>query len=111
MTRFRSILAVTLLGVGSLTASQAQTAALQNVQWGYSRADNHEQHEYDSGYKDGSRSGRQDARHGRNFALYDHGSYRDHHDREYREGFERGYREAYRDNLSRRDQDRDRYYR
>jgi hypothetical protein len=48
----------------------------------------------------------EDARHGRGFIMYDHGSYRDHHDREYRQGFERGYREAFRANRYDRDQDR-----
>lgn len=109
--KLRSILALAALSLGSVaaTAHAQQSATLQTVQWGYSY-DNHEQREYDSGYRDGSHSGREDARHGRGFILYDHGAYRDHRDREYREGFEHGYREAYRSNLRDRDHDRDRYW-
>jgi hypothetical protein len=105
--KLRSILATAFLSLGSLaaTAHAQQSATLQPVQYAYDHYDRHEQHEYDSGYKDGSHSGMQDARHRRGFILYQHGSYRDHHNPEYREGFERGYRDAFRANSY----DRDRY--
>jgi flagellar biosynthesis/type III secretory pathway protein FliH len=106
--KLTSILAAAVLSLGSFAvAAQAQVGAtLQPVQYGYNSYDRHEQHEYESGYKDGSHSGMKDARNHRGFLLYDHGSYRDHRDPEYREGFERGYREAYRANSFDRDHDR-----
>lgn len=111
--KLTSVLATAVLGLGSLAGSaQAQQApSLQTVQWGYYAHDDHEQREYNSGFRDGSHSGRDDARHGRGFSLYNHGSYRDHRDREYREGFERGYRESYRANAYyQRDRDGYRYW-
>jgi hypothetical protein len=110
--KLRTMLAMAVLSLGSLAGSAhaQQRAILQPVQWGYYGYDDHEQREYNSGYRDGSHSGMEDARHGRGFIMYDHGSYRDHRDREYREGYERGYREAYRANSYYRDHDRDRYW-
>ena len=108
--KFRSILTMAVLSLGSLAASAyaQQNAAPQRVQLVYANYDGHEQREYNHGYKDGTHAGVDDARHGRRFNLDGHGSYRDHRDHEYREGFERGYREGYRANLRHNDHDRDR---
>ncbi len=111
--KLTSIMATAVLGLSFLagSAQAQQSATLKTVQWGYYAYDNHEQREYNAGFRDGSHSGREDARHGRGFILYDHGSYRDHSDREYREGYVRGYRESYRANAYyRRDHDGDRYW-
>lgn len=100
--KLKMILTTAALSLGSLVGSAhaQQVATVKPVQWGYynNYYDDHEEREYRHGYRDGQHSGRDDARHGRGFLLYDHGPYRDHHDREYREGFERGYRESYRSN-------------
>lgn len=109
--KLRLILAMVVLSLGSLvgTAHAQQRAILQPAQWGNYGAEDHEQREFNSGYKDGSHAGLEDARHGRGFILYDHGSYRDHRDQEYREAFRANGYYRDRDRDSDRDWDHDNY--
>jgi hypothetical protein len=96
------------LGVGTLAANaQAQnrdnygaqdSPQIFLTQWGSYNSGHH-----DHGYRDGSDAGGKDARKGKGFIPYEHGSYRDSHDRSYRDGYVRGYREAYDQNARYRD--------
>ena len=108
MPKSYSILKVILSSVFLVATSHSQqNATLRSVQWTDPSYDKHAQHEYDSGYKDGSHSGLIDARQNRGFILYEHGAYRDHRDRMYREGYERGYREAFQANVQQPEHNRD----
>jgi len=97
--------ALALLLAVTLTGCAYDTYGNRGGYGGNSRNSRTERAAYDSGYRDGVRQGRADARDGdrynprgqRDYRTADNGRWGSRYDDEYRDGFVRGYEEGYRD--------------